>query len=237
VLDKEVQAAKDLLHSGNKRGALLALKKKKYQEQLLLKTDQQLMQLEQLTQAIEFALVEQQVLKGLETGNQVLKSIHQELSLDNVEKLMMDTHDAIEYQREIDEALSGSLSLEDQEAIEAELEALVSLEVFFLVYVQLHYRFSHTKLPRHTAKGNGAESAKSACGRHRRSNLQGKTTGVSPNSSHRTSRHPKNHSKRKASDKKDCECTFRSLNLLTLSFALYVHRFLQYKKFVVPFLR
>jgi charged multivesicular body protein 6 len=134
VLDKEVQAAKDLLQAGNKQRALLALKKKKYQEQLLLKTDQQLLQLEQLTQAIEFALVEQQVLKGLETGNQVLKSIHQELSLDNVEKLMMDTQDAIEYQREIDEALSGSLSLEDQEAIEAELDALVAIEVLIYLF-------------------------------------------------------------------------------------------------------
>ena len=134
MLDKEVQAAKDLLQAGNKQRALLALKKKKYQEQLLLKTDQQLLQLEQLTQAIEFALVEQQVLKGLETGNQVLKSIHQELSLDNVEKLMMDTQDAIEYQREIDEAMSKSLSLEDQEAIEAELDALVAIEVLIYLF-------------------------------------------------------------------------------------------------------
>jgi charged multivesicular body protein 6 len=40
--------AKEALLKNNKRGALLALKKKKYQEQLLSKSDAQLLNLEQL---------------------------------------------------------------------------------------------------------------------------------------------------------------------------------------------
>jgi charged multivesicular body protein 6 len=43
-----VEAAKFALTQGNKKKALLALKKKKYQVQLLEKTDQQLMNLEEL---------------------------------------------------------------------------------------------------------------------------------------------------------------------------------------------
>lgn len=48
VLEKEVQAAREALKQGNKKRALLALKKKKYQEQLLERTDQQLANLEEL---------------------------------------------------------------------------------------------------------------------------------------------------------------------------------------------
>jgi hypothetical protein len=48
VINKEVEAAKLALQQGNKQKALLALKKKKYQVQLLEKTDQQLMNLEEL---------------------------------------------------------------------------------------------------------------------------------------------------------------------------------------------
>lgn len=43
-----MEAAKLALTQGNKKKALLALKKKKYQVQLLEKTDQQLMNLEEL---------------------------------------------------------------------------------------------------------------------------------------------------------------------------------------------
>ncbi|KAJ8958381.1 hypothetical protein NQ317_001994 [Molorchus minor] len=45
--------------------AKLLLKKKRYQEQLLLKTDAQLENLEKLTHDIEFAQVEVQVVEGL----------------------------------------------------------------------------------------------------------------------------------------------------------------------------
>ena len=110
ICDREHEIAKQLLAAGNKKAALLALKKKKYQETLLTKTDAQLFNLEQLTQAIEFALVEQEFVKGLEQGNKVLKSIHQEMSLENVEKLMQDTQDAIEYQNEVESFIGTVLS-------------------------------------------------------------------------------------------------------------------------------
>ena len=48
MLDKEVQAARNALRQEDKKRALLALKKKKYQEQLLEKTEQQLLNLEEL---------------------------------------------------------------------------------------------------------------------------------------------------------------------------------------------
>ncbi|KAI8149080.1 Snf7 family [Fennellomyces sp. T-0311] len=129
VLEKEVQAARTALGQGNKKKALLALKKKKYQEQLLEKTDQQLLNLEELTQSIEYAIVEKEIMEGLKNGNSVLKEIHKEMSLEAVEKLMDDTADAIAYQNEIEELLSGKISDEDEEEILQELESLQQQEL------------------------------------------------------------------------------------------------------------
>ncbi|KAJ3053507.1 Vacuolar protein sorting-associated protein 20 [Rhizophlyctis rosea] len=129
VLDKEVEVAKHHLRNGDQGRALLALKKKKYQERLLQQTDQQLLTLEQLTGQIEYALVEQDILKGLQQGNDVLKEIHKEMSLDAVQKLMDDTADAIAYQAEIDELISGKITDEDEEEIMAQLDALVEEEM------------------------------------------------------------------------------------------------------------
>ncbi|KAI8905504.1 Snf7 family, partial [Gorgonomyces haynaldii] len=124
VIDKEVAIAREQLRLKNHHAARLALAKKKYQEQLLEKTGQQLLTLEQLVGSIEYALVEQQVLKGLEEGNKVLKIIHQETSLDKVEKIMDDTRDAIEYQNEIQDLISNHLTEHDEEEIMKELDAL-----------------------------------------------------------------------------------------------------------------
>ncbi|ORY98591.1 Snf7 family [Syncephalastrum racemosum] len=129
VLEKEVDIARQALAKGDKKRALLALRKKKYQEQLLEKTDQQLLNLEELTQSVEYALVEKQVLDGLKSGNAVLKEIHKETSVEAVEKLMDDTADAIAYQNEVDELLSGQVSSEDEEEIERELAALQQQEL------------------------------------------------------------------------------------------------------------
>jgi len=42
--------------------------------------------------------VEQKVFQGLKQGNSVLTELQKEMSLDEVEKLMADTAEAIEYQ-------------------------------------------------------------------------------------------------------------------------------------------
>ncbi|KAI0080282.1 hypothetical protein K474DRAFT_1615795 [Panus rudis PR-1116 ss-1] len=124
VLEREHEIAKQHLAAGQKDRALFALRKRKYQESLLLKTDQQLENLEQLVSTIEFSLVEVSVLHGLQQGNEVLKEIHKELNVEKVEKLLEETAEAREYQREIEEMLANNLSVEDEEAVQAELNAL-----------------------------------------------------------------------------------------------------------------
>lgn len=48
---------------------------------------------------LEYAKIEQTVLEGLKMGTSVLQEIQKEMNIDDVQKLMEDTHDAIQYQR------------------------------------------------------------------------------------------------------------------------------------------
>jgi len=48
---------------------------------------------------IEFAQVELKVVEGLKTGNKCLEEMHKIMSLEDVEQIMADTQEAIEYQR------------------------------------------------------------------------------------------------------------------------------------------
>ncbi|WVF69118.1 hypothetical protein IAT40_003892 [Kwoniella sp. CBS 6097] len=124
VLDREQEIAKEALKAGNKTRALTALRQKKYQEQLLAKTDSQLMTLQELVSTIEFTQIQNTVMHGLEMGADVLKQLHAEMSLEKVERLMDQTREGVEYQREIDEALMSQMSPEEEEAVQAELEQL-----------------------------------------------------------------------------------------------------------------
>jgi charged multivesicular body protein 6 len=100
LTDKETAIARQMLAAGNKPRALLALRRKKYQESLLAKTDAQLAQLEQLTRNVEFALIQKDVVFGLQQGTSVLKEIHAEMGgIERVEMLMGETADAIAYQK------------------------------------------------------------------------------------------------------------------------------------------
>ncbi|XP_064170837.1 charged multivesicular body protein 6-like [Anguilla rostrata] len=127
-LDKERLLAKQLLKNGKKEKALLLLKKKRYQDQLLEKTENQISNLERMVQDIEFAQIETKVIEGLKVGNDCLKKMHEAMSIEEVERIMDETQDAVDYQRQIDDMLAGSLTQEDEDAVLAELEAITEAE-------------------------------------------------------------------------------------------------------------
>ncbi|KAI1083805.1 charged multivesicular body protein 6 [Whalleya microplaca] len=125
LTDKETAIARQMLAAGDKKRALLALRRKKYQESLLEKTDLQLAQLEQLTRNVEFALIQKDVVFGLQQGTAVLREIHAEMGgIEHVEKLMGETADAIAYQREVSDMLGGRITNQDEDEVEDELAAL-----------------------------------------------------------------------------------------------------------------
>ena len=110
---KERELAKKCIADGRKDKALRLLKKKKLQDKLLEQTDNQLDNIEQMVNNIETKQMEIQVMNGLDQGNEALKELHKIMSLDDVERIMGDTEDAIEYQNEIDDILSGGLSVDE----------------------------------------------------------------------------------------------------------------------------
>ncbi|KAK3490651.1 Snf7 family [Neurospora hispaniola] len=125
LTDRETAIARQMLAKGDKQRALLALRRKKYQETLLQKTDAQLEQLEKLTSSVEFALIQKDVFFGLQQGTKVLKEIHAEMGgLEHVEKMMGETAEEIAYQQEVSEMLGGRISNQDEDEVEEELAAL-----------------------------------------------------------------------------------------------------------------
>ncbi|SCV70215.1 BQ2448_1609 [Microbotryum intermedium] len=124
VLLRESEIASLALKQGNKPRALIALRQKKYQQSLLIQTDQQLETLQKLVSSIEFSLVEKDVLFGLQQGNEVLKQLNKEMDLNKVEQLMSDTAEAIAYQEEVSQMLSGKITADEEDEVLAELEAL-----------------------------------------------------------------------------------------------------------------
>uniref|UniRef100_A0A8B9U3F8 Charged multivesicular body protein 6 n=1 Tax=Anas zonorhyncha TaxID=75864 RepID=A0A8B9U3F8_9AVES len=123
-MERERALARQLLKEGKKEKALLLLKKKRYQEQLLDRTDNQISNLERMVQDIEFTQIEMKVIEGLKIGNECLNKMHQVMSIEEVERIIGETQDAVEYQRQIDELLAGSLTEEDEDAILEELNTI-----------------------------------------------------------------------------------------------------------------
>lgn len=125
ALEKEKAVARQLLRDGRRERAKLLLRKKKFQEGLIQKTENQLETIERMVHDLEFAQIEANVVQRLAEGNASLKKMHELLSIEDVEKIMDETAAGIEYQREIDELLSGGLTNEDEEDVAAELEKLL----------------------------------------------------------------------------------------------------------------
>ncbi|XP_031630678.1 charged multivesicular body protein 6-A [Contarinia nasturtii] len=132
TLEKDRELAKKCLATGRKDRARALLRKKKYQEKLLETTDGQLENLEKLTSDLEFSQIEQKVLDGLKVGNEALKKVHEILTIDEVERILDETREGVDKQREIDAAINqyadSALTEEDEEEVLAELNKLIGAD-------------------------------------------------------------------------------------------------------------
>ena len=79
--------------------ALLLLRKTKYTEKILDKTDNELAVIENLIMDIEFKNVEQSVLQGIQVGNETLKQLNAVFSIEQIEAIMDESDEAIRKQQ------------------------------------------------------------------------------------------------------------------------------------------
>ena len=70
----------------------------RYQENLLSQCDGQLDSIQQLIDSLELAQVELQVVEKLKLGNESLKKLNSLMSVEEVERIMEETREAVEYQ-------------------------------------------------------------------------------------------------------------------------------------------
>ncbi|XP_024902905.1 charged multivesicular body protein 6 isoform X2 [Pteropus alecto] len=82
-----------------------------------------------MVQSIEFTQIEMKVIEGLRFGNECLNKMHQVMSIEEVERVLDETQEAVEYQRQIDELLAGSFTQEDEDAILEELNAITQEQI------------------------------------------------------------------------------------------------------------
>ncbi|OQR73693.1 charged multivesicular body protein 6-like [Tropilaelaps mercedesae] len=126
-LEKERLVASRLVKEGKKDRALVILKRNKYMEKMIEKTENHLETIEKLTQDVEWAQIEVNVVHNLKQGNEALKSLTVLMNIDDVEKILDETRDAAELQKEITDLIIGvapEIDLDDN-ALLLELDELI----------------------------------------------------------------------------------------------------------------
>merc|ERR550534_2818154 len=118
VIAKELRAAKELMK----------MKKKKQKEKMLSDTENKLLTIETLLSQIDEAELTAETMMAMKQGTEALKALNEEMSLEDVERIMDETQEAMEYQQEIDELLCGKLCSDDEEEVELEFAKMLEIE-------------------------------------------------------------------------------------------------------------
>mmetsp|Transcript_12438 Transcript_12438/g.18818 ORF Transcript_12438/g.18818 Transcript_12438/m.18818 type:complete len:230 (+) Transcript_12438:67-756(+) len=120
--------AKELLASGKKDRALLALKLRKHKIKEADSIDAKLLNVMSMIEEIEWESHNIEALRALKAGTDALKKLHEEMSVEDVERLMEETREAREIENEISTLVAGEFTLADESELEAELEMIMARE-------------------------------------------------------------------------------------------------------------
>ena len=122
----EVTEAKKKLAAKNRRGAMMCLKRKKAYEAQIQRLSGARMTIEEQVLAIESANVNLEAMNAMREGAKTMKTIHKNMSVDQVDDTMAEIQEQMDVAAEISVAISqplGNDGLADDD-LEAELEAL-----------------------------------------------------------------------------------------------------------------
>lgn len=98
-------------------------------ESLLEKSDNQLINIEQMVQTIEFQEMQVDIVEKLKIGNEALKKLNEALDIDEIENILQETKEGAEKQREISNLFAGQTGdnvEEDEDELLKELNELVN---------------------------------------------------------------------------------------------------------------
>jgi F420-dependent methylenetetrahydromethanopterin dehydrogenase len=119
-----------LLKEDKKALALLALKRRKQQGELIHQTEEHLLQVNGLISNVEMASMQAEVVKALAQGNTALKRMQSEVSADYVSQLMEENSELQYDVAEVGRMLSQTQSEDPDVFAEYErLEAMVALDI------------------------------------------------------------------------------------------------------------
>ena len=90
--------AKELVKNQQKDRALLVLKLKRFREKEVNNIDAQLLSVLEMIENVEWEYSNMEVMKALKAGNNALNSIHNQMSVEDVEALLEETNEAIQVQ-------------------------------------------------------------------------------------------------------------------------------------------
>lgn len=116
---------------GDRSGALICLKRKKLYEGEIGKLEGARMNLEQQLFAIEGASMNKNIFDSLKTGNQVLKQVHGDMKIEDVDKLKDEMEEQQDMLNELNDAISapiGGLANIDDDELMNELDELEARE-------------------------------------------------------------------------------------------------------------
>jgi hypothetical protein len=125
---KIVARAKKAKQEGQTKNALNLLRLRKIKTREVETVEAQLLTIMQMVQTIDSKQNESQVLAAMAKGKNTLQKMHEETSVDDVLDLMDAITEQTEVEREISKILEGvptMLSVEDEAAVEAELETMM----------------------------------------------------------------------------------------------------------------
>eukprot|EP00587_Corethron_hystrix_P009639 CAMPEP_0113312308 /NCGR_PEP_ID=MMETSP0010_2-20120614/9193_1 /TAXON_ID=216773 ORGANISM="Corethron hystrix, Strain 308" /NCGR_SAMPLE_ID=MMETSP0010_2 /ASSEMBLY_ACC=CAM_ASM_000155 /LENGTH=223 /DNA_ID=CAMNT_0000168113 /DNA_START=114 /DNA_END=785 /DNA_ORIENTATION=+ /assembly_acc=CAM_ASM_000155 len=125
---KLLSRAKKCSTAGNKSMALGLLKLRKHKLRDVENVEKQLLTVYEMISTISMTKEEMKVVSALKAGKEALESLHKEMSVDDVLKLMDEVSEQNEIEEEISTILTngigGGLSTADEAEIEDELDAL-----------------------------------------------------------------------------------------------------------------
>lgn len=126
--ERIVARAKQAKKEGQTKNALNLLRLRKMKQKEVDSVASQLLNVEQMVQTIDSKQNEAQVLAAMAKGKDSLQKMHEETSVEDVLDLMDAITEQNEMEKEISSILEGvptTLSVEDEAAVEAELEAMM----------------------------------------------------------------------------------------------------------------